>query len=53
MIRQRGSHIILKKRTEKGDVGTVVPDHKELKIKTLKNVLKLAKVDEDEFAEHV
>jgi hypothetical protein len=36
-----------------GKVGTVVPMHKELKIGTLKGVLKLAKVDIDEFAEYV
>ena len=34
-------------------IGTVVPLHKELKIGTLKNALKLAKVDETEFAEFI
>ena len=32
-----------------GKVGTVVPEHDELKPGTLKGVLKLAKVDVDEF----
>ena len=36
--------------TERGKVGTVVPMHKELKIGTLKGLLKLAKIDPDEFA---
>lgn len=36
-----------------GKVGTVVPIHKELKIGTLKGVLKLAKVDEDEFSKYL
>ncbi len=45
-VRQRGSHIVLKK----DGIGTVVPNHKELKIGTLKGILELAKVDEEEFA---
>ncbi len=49
-VRQSGSHMILKKETEEGSIGTVVPNHKELKIGTLKGVLELAKVDEEEFA---
>ncbi len=50
IARQRGSHITLKKETPDGMVGTVVPNHKELKIGTLKGVLRLANIDEDEFA---
>ncbi|MEK6874050.1 MAG: type II toxin-antitoxin system HicA family toxin [Nanoarchaeota archaeon] len=52
VIRQTGSHIILKKTTENGKVGTVVPNHEQLKIGTLKGILKLAKVSEDEFSEY-
>ena len=52
-VRQKGSHIILKKKTETGMVGTVVPVHKELKIGTLKSILELAKLDEKEFAEYL
>ncbi|MDF0591985.1 type II toxin-antitoxin system HicA family toxin [Methanotrichaceae archaeon M04Ac] len=48
-----GSHVRLSKMTHDGKVGTVVPMHRELKIGTLKGVLKLAKVDEDEFAEYL
>jgi predicted RNA binding protein YcfA (HicA-like mRNA interferase family) len=51
-IRQKGSHIILRKETSQGPVGTVVPNHDELKIGTLKSVLELAKVKEEEFAEY-
>ena len=50
VARQTGSHIVLKKETEQGKVGTVVPNHKELKIGTLKGILELAKINEDEFA---
>lgn len=51
VMRQRGSHIILKKQTSEGKVGTVVPNHKELKTGTLKGVLALAKVKEEDFLE--
>jgi predicted RNA binding protein YcfA (HicA-like mRNA interferase family) len=44
-----GSHVRLSKETPEGKVGTVVPMHEEVKIGTLKGILKLAKVDEDEF----
>ena len=49
-IRQRGSHVILKKYTSMGNVGCVVPLHKELKIGTLLGILKQAKIDPEEFA---
>ena len=48
-VRQSGSHVCLAKETPKGKVGTVVPLHKQLKIGTLKNILKLAKISEEEF----
>lgn len=50
VARQRGSHIVLRKETPEGAVGTVVPNHKELKVGTLKWLLELAKVDEEQFA---
>ena len=34
-VRQRGSHVILKKETSEGAVGCVIPLHRELKIGTL------------------
>ena len=52
VIRQRGSHMILRKETAAGPVGTVVPNHSELKIGTLKSILKLAKVEESEFIKY-
>ena len=52
-IRQKGSHVCLAKKTSEGKVGTVVPLHKQVKIGTLKNVLKLAKISEEEFCEYV
>ena len=48
-IRQRGSHVILKKQTQKGEVGCVVPLHQELAIGTLQGILKQAGVAPEEF----
>jgi predicted RNA binding protein YcfA (HicA-like mRNA interferase family) len=48
-----GSHVRLSKMTAEGKVGTVVPLHKELKIGTLRGVLKLAKIDIDEFVRYL
>ncbi len=48
--RQRGSHAVLVKEAGLGKIVTVVPLHKELKVGTLKGVLELAKVNEEEFA---
>lgn len=48
-----GSHVRLSKETPEGKVGTVVPMHSELKIGTLKGILKLAKIDEEEFKKYL
>ena len=50
--RQRGSHIVLRKESPEGAVGTVVPNHKELKIGTLKGILELAEIKEEDFARY-
>ena len=47
-----GSHVRLSKMTPEGKVGTVVPMHRELKLGTLRSVLKLAKIDPEEFEKH-
>jgi len=43
----------LRKETPQGAVGTVVPLHSELKLPTLKNILELAKVKEEDFSEYL
>jgi predicted RNA binding protein YcfA (HicA-like mRNA interferase family) len=48
-IRQKGSHVILKKKTSTGDIGCVVPLHKEVALGTLKGILKQASVSVEEF----
>lgn len=48
-VRQRSSHVVLKKQTPEGDVGCAVPLHRELAIGTLRGVLRQARVTVDEF----
>ena len=50
---RKGSKVRLSKMTPEGKVGTVVPMHKELKIGTLKGILKLAKVYIEEFSKYL
>lgn len=52
VVRQKGSHIVLKKITSEGKIGTVIPNHKELKLGTLKGILELAKIKEEEFVKY-
>jgi predicted RNA binding protein YcfA (HicA-like mRNA interferase family) len=51
-VRQRGSHVMLKRQTPEGEVGCVVPLHRELALGTLRGILKLAHVTPEEFAEN-
>jgi len=48
-VRQRGSHVILKKQTPDGVVGCVVPLHRELAVGTLRGILRQAKVNSEDF----
>ncbi len=49
-VRQRGSHVMLVREAPDGKTGCAVPMHRELKIGTLRGILRQAKVDVDEFA---
>ena len=44
--------MVLRKETPKGAIGTVVPNHDELKVGTLKGILELAKIDEEDFEKY-
>ncbi len=48
-IRQRGSHVILKKKTNEKEIGCVVPMHKEVALGTLKGILKQAHISDEDF----
>jgi predicted RNA binding protein YcfA (HicA-like mRNA interferase family) len=47
--RQRGSHVVMIRDTPEGKTGCAVPMHRELKIGTLRGILRQAKIDVDEF----
>ena len=48
--RQRGSHAILKKRTPTGEIGCVIPMHREIAAGTLRSALRMAGVEVEDFA---
>ncbi|MBT9130563.1 MAG: hypothetical protein DDT42_01076 [candidate division WS2 bacterium] len=48
-VRQRGSHVVLKKQTADEEIGCVIPLHKELAIGTLRGILRQAKLTVEEF----
>ncbi len=47
IVRQKGSHVVLRK----GNVGCVIPLHKELAAGTLRSAIKQAKLTVKEFLE--
>jgi predicted RNA binding protein YcfA (HicA-like mRNA interferase family) len=49
-VRQRGSHVVLKRTGPERTAGCVVPLHPELAPGTLRGILKQAGVAADEFA---
>ena len=49
-VRQKGSHVVLKRQTPEGAIGCVVPLHRELATGTLRGILKQARVKPEELA---
>ena len=49
-VRQKGSHVVLKRQTPEGAIGCVVPLHRELALGTLRGILKQARVKPEELA---
>jgi predicted RNA binding protein YcfA (HicA-like mRNA interferase family) len=47
IARQKGSHVVLRK----GEVGCVIPLHKELAVGTLRSAIKQAKLSVEDFLE--
>jgi len=48
-VRQKGSHIIMKKITSQGKIGLVVPNHKEIDSGTLMEIIRQARLTKEEF----
>jgi len=51
-VRQRGSHVVMKKAPDTG-VGCVVPLHRELAVGTLHGILKQAGVSPQDFLDNL
>ena len=49
VVRQRGSHIVLQRRTDLGTVTVPVPDHPELKIGTLQSIIRPSGITRSAF----
>ena len=41
-VRQRGEHVVLRRETDQGAIGCVVPLHRELAIGTLRGIVRQA-----------
>ena len=52
-VRQTGSHVVMKKITSDGQIGCVIPIHRELKVGTLSGILRQAKVTPEEFIDNL
>ncbi|NOQ20777.1 MAG: addiction module toxin, HicA family [Desulfobacterales bacterium] len=48
-IRQRGSHIIMQKKTEDSTITVPVPSHKALRIGTLMSIIRQSRLDRTIF----
>ena len=49
-VRKRGSHVVMQRANDDGDTITVpVPDHKELKMGTLRSIIRQSGVPRSEF----
>ena len=49
IIRQKGSHVIMKKKTSEGEIATIVPNHKEIDKGTLIEIIRQAKLTRENF----
>ena len=48
-VRQRGSHIVLQRATADGTTTVPVPDHKQLRIGTLRSIIRQSGLPRSEF----
>ena len=48
-IRQRGSHIVMQKKIKSTTITVPVPNHKEIRIGTLKSIIRQSKILSSEF----
>ena len=51
VVRRKGSHIVLQKRSDGNSVTVTVPDHKEIAIGTLQSIIRQSKLPRELFEE--
>jgi predicted RNA binding protein YcfA (HicA-like mRNA interferase family) len=49
IVRQRGSHIVMQRRTDFGTVTVPIPDHSEIQIGTLQSIIRQSGVPRTAF----
>lgn len=49
IVRQRGSHIVMQRRTDFGTVTVPIPDHTEIRIGTLQSIIRQSGVPRTAF----
>ena len=49
IVRQRGSHIVMQRRTDFGTVTVPIPDHSEIQIGTLQSIIRQSGVPRSAF----
>jgi predicted RNA binding protein YcfA (HicA-like mRNA interferase family) len=48
-VRRKGSHVVMQARNEMGTTTVVVPNHKELRLGTLRSIIRQSGVPASEF----
>jgi predicted RNA binding protein YcfA (HicA-like mRNA interferase family) len=48
-VRQKGSHIIMQKRISNSTITVPVPNHSEIKIGTLKSIIRQSEISKEQF----
>ena len=48
-VRQRGSHIVMQRKTEDSTITVPVPDHKEIRMGTLQSIIRQSGILRTEF----
>jgi predicted RNA binding protein YcfA (HicA-like mRNA interferase family) len=49
IVRQRGSHIVMQRRTDLGTVTVPIPDHPEIRIGTLQSIIRQSGIPRTAF----
>lgn len=48
-VRRRGSHVVMQKRTDDGTLTVPVPDHAEIRIGTLRSIIRQSGAPREKF----